>query len=229
MDAASKFYSTIANLTTLQVFVLGYAAMVCYYFYFRLRSLKRYILNQLLSLRRQKAIQSSPVKFSEFQVQATLLGIRINGRIDEIIELPNDNLLIGDIKSRALAIVYDDDIAEVSLYYYILRAMFPNRVIEDYAYLRCVDPKTGQEEIKIVEFKSWDWFQRLVSNWACVNRGEREANKAATVSVCTGCEFAKRCFNIHDDDDDDDQAISRSDGYSTSAPSWGAGAFDDGL
>ena len=117
MDAASKFYSTIANLTTLQVFVLGYAAMVCYYFYFRLRSLKRYILNQLLSLRRQKAIQSSPVKFSEFQVQATLLGIRINGRIDEIIELPNGNLLIGDIKSRPLALVYDDDIAEVSLYY----------------------------------------------------------------------------------------------------------------
>ena len=145
--------------------------MVCYYFYFRLRSLKRYILNQLLSLRRQKAIQSSPVKFSEFQVEATLLGIRINGRIDEIIELPNGNLLIGDIKSRALAIVYDDDIAEVSLYYYILRAMFPNRVIEDYAYLRCVDPKTGQEEIKIVEFKSWDWFQRLVSNWACVKFG----------------------------------------------------------
>ena len=77
-----------------------------------------------------------------------MLGIRINGRIDEIIELPNGNLLIGDIKSRALAIVYDDDIAEVSLYYYILRAMFPNRVIEDYAYLRCVNPKSGWQEVK---------------------------------------------------------------------------------
>lgn len=102
-----------------------------------------------------------------------------------------------------------------------------NELCVTLCYLRCVNPKTGWEEIKIVEFKSWDWFQRLVSNWACVNRGERVANKAATVSECTGCEFAKRCFNIHDDDDD--QAISRSDGYSTSAPSWGAGAFDDGL
>ena len=194
MDAVTRLYSSIVGLTTLQVFALGYAAIVTYYFSFRLRSLKRFILDRLKDHRHLKMIQSNPVKFAEFQVSATLFGVRINGIIDEIIELPNGNLLIGDIKSRALAIVYDDDIAEVSLYYYILRAMFPNRVIEDYAYLRCVNPKTGWEEIKIVEFKSWDWFHRLVSNWACVNRGERVANKAATVSECTGCEFAKRCY-----------------------------------
>lgn len=62
MDAVTRLYSSIVGLTTLQVFALGYAAIVTYYFSFRLRSLKRFILDRLKDHRHLKMIQSNPVK-----------------------------------------------------------------------------------------------------------------------------------------------------------------------
>jgi hypothetical protein len=52
MDSVTRLYSSIVGLTTLQVFALGYAAIVAYYFSFRLRSLKRFILDRLKDHRR---------------------------------------------------------------------------------------------------------------------------------------------------------------------------------